>query len=517
MMRVVHLLTSDGGGAGRAALRLHHGLLASGVDSSMLVKEKTSADAKVREVPALEARHDPSAVLLRAVTSNLIWQNRSPVSNTHYTLGYPGWDLSSHPDVLAADVIHLHWVADWLTPVSIARLQDLGTPMVWTLHDQRPFTGGCHFSAGCVKYTEDCVRCPQLREDPWGLARANLRDQSKLFQPGSIRVVAPSVWLAQAARESAVFRNFKVDTIPYSLDTETFKPMPQADARAQLGLPAAGVFLLFGAANAAERRKGFAEFLAAISICGRDGEFAERARAGLVSLLCFGQPGDGLDPSGIPLHSLGTIDSDERLAAVYAAADLFVLPTLEDNLPNTMLEALSCGTPVVAFGTGGVPDMMADGKTGRVTPVGDTALLALAILDLARNPEAREAMRGHCRDAAVRQFALGIQAGAYSKVYRELVGNAKKRRTPPREAQPAFTSELAPHMAGILKPLMASPINGVPIRVRALEDFYGRRFDELRQGGWPWLLNPKAWRAGALWRAFRRVRRAREKDRAARP
>src|SRR5688572_11979088 len=186
-MRVVHLNTYATGGAGRAALNLHLALRTVGVDSSLLVRDAGGTS----DVEEAQTRA-PSRRWWGWVDRQYIDRNRTPLSNTYFTPGYPGHEVADLPAVRAADIVHLHWVAEFLSPPVLARLLALGKPVVWTLHDQRPYTGGCHFSAGCSGYERDCQPCPQLAHDPCALPAANLRDQMDLLPAEQLTVVAPS-------------------------------------------------------------------------------------------------------------------------------------------------------------------------------------------------------------------------------------------------------------------------------------------------------------------------------------
>src|SRR3954465_8401478 len=170
-MQVVHLATFDrSGGAARSAYRLHQGLQQIGVDSLMHVREKASTDAAVHSWPLNLRGWRRKRV--RWLEKWYVRKNRTPLSNTYFSLDRP---LSLHERLIraaaAADIIHLHWVSEFLRAESIQRLLQLGKPVVWTLHDQRPFTGGCHFTAGCLGFTSDCATCAQLRLDPFALPR----------------------------------------------------------------------------------------------------------------------------------------------------------------------------------------------------------------------------------------------------------------------------------------------------------------------------------------------------------
>ncbi len=416
-MRIVHLATTDiSGGAARSAYRLHRGLLELGEDSTMLVQRKSSNDSTVQQLP--RSQH-PLAFYGELLQSVAIDRNRSEVSNTHFSLGWPGQDVSGHPLVQAADVIHLHWVSGFQSSTDLARLLALGKKAVWTLHDLRPFTGGCHFSAGCRKYETDCARCPQLADDPFSLAAAVLADQVRALANVPLAVVTPSQWLTACARRSRVFAGTAVETIPYGIDTTQFLPMPKAEARRQIGMPEEGFLLLTGADHGAEHRKGFHKLSEALQACGADPAFRRRIEQGQITLLCFGRPSEALKALPVPVKSLGYIESDAILRAVYSAADLFVLPSLEDNLPNTILESMSCGTPAAAFNVGGVPDLIENDKTGFMAPEGDAPALSQILLDAVAQPEKLAALRTTCRRQAEENFTLALQARRYRQLYEQ--------------------------------------------------------------------------------------------------
>jgi glycosyltransferase involved in cell wall biosynthesis len=420
-MKVIHLSTYDNdGGAARAAFRLHESLLGAGQDSSMLVQTRRSKLESVHQV----SRAANGALMFGELIQNCyIDRNRTPVSTTWFSLGWPAEDLSCHPLVQQADIIHLHWVSGLVTPHCVQALERLGKPIVWSLHDQRAFTGGCHYTAGCDRFETDCTACPQLNPDSWGVPAINLAEQVRSFATPGITVVAPSRWMAQCARRSAVFAKTRIEVIPYGIDLRRFKDLPQPEARAQLGLPEDEFLLLFGVDNAREKRKGLNELFAALTACARDKSFVRHSKA---RLLCFGEV--QVPPElPIPIRSFGRIRSDGDLSRLYAAADLFLLPSLEDNLPNTVLESMACGTPVGAFRVGGVPDLVRAGKTGFLAEPADVNGLTQIILRCARDVSNLRNMRPACRKHVETNFSYGHHARAFLSLYEDVLSTRQNR------------------------------------------------------------------------------------------
>ncbi|MFM7134022.1 MAG: glycosyltransferase, partial [Planctomycetota bacterium] len=345
--------------------------------------------------------------------------NRSERTDTLFSLPVHSAPLAAHPVVRDADIVHLHWVANFLDGDGIAALADLGKPVVWTLHDEWAYTGGCHYAAGCTDFaTGGCARCPQLREDPLGLVASAFARRADAFRSRAIRVVAPSRWLAERARESIVFRGQSVETIPYGLDIDVFAPPSNEDRsafRRSIGVPEDAFVVAFGVDRIGERRKGAVDLLEAL-------ELARRGFPG-IHLLRFGDASGSSKPA-FPTIDLGPIADDRRLALAYGAADLFALPTLEDNLPNGVLESLACATPVVAYRTGGIPDVVTEGVEGFLAPTGRVEALACAIMRAAARGGDARALGWAGRARILAGHTLAAQARAYARLYGRLLANA---------------------------------------------------------------------------------------------
>ncbi len=422
-MRVVHLSTSDlQGGAARSAWRLHLGLLELGCNSTMLVREKSSDHPTVRATGWTRSARER---FWEGLAAEHVWANRTPISTTHFSLGHPGLDLRQEPEIQQAEIIHLHWVADFLSADSLTALAGLGKPLVWTLHDQRPFTGGCHFSAGCTGFEAHCAHCPQLRRDPWRITERILHDEAATFTGTPIQVVAPSQWLARLARRSRRFARHPVTVIPYGVSEREFFPEDKTTARRRLGLPEDAFLILSGADHAGEKRKGLDLLLNAFQPLPATTESGRPIR-----LLAFGRALSGDTSPGDRELRLGYLTEPDKLRAAYAAADVFVLPSLEDNLPNTMLEALACGTAVVAFAVGGVPDVLREGENGWLVPAGDSVALGAKLRMLADEPGVVGAcgVQGAADIAA--HYTIRQQAERYLSLYRSAAAEVQPTKPP---------------------------------------------------------------------------------------
>jgi glycosyltransferase involved in cell wall biosynthesis/GT2 family glycosyltransferase len=421
-MKVILVSTDDiSGGAARATYRLHQGLLRLGEDSRVVARHKASSDERVIPVPtSLEAHCPEGAFFGEIIQRRYVDEQRSQVSNTLFSYPYPGFDISRLPEVLEADVINLHWVARFQSPATLHKLLRLGKPVVWTLHDQWAFTGGCHYTAGCQKYIQDCASCPQLSEDPFNMPASILSEKIQLFKNADLTIVTPSQWLANCARQSKLFKSLRIEAIPNSLDVDSFKPVPKDVAKESLGLSQEVLTLLFGVEDSSEARKGFALLMEAIRHCLSNERFRQAARSPGIRLLCFGRLNQDIAALPIPATTLGYLETDEDLRRAYSAADLFVLPSLEDNLPNTVLESMSCGTPVISFDIGGLPDVITNRHTGLLVPVGNSQLLGDAILSALCDSSLRATMGENGRNLMAGRFNLSVQATRYRDLFREL-------------------------------------------------------------------------------------------------
>lgn len=456
-MRSVILSTYDiQGGAARAAWRLHKGLLHLGHESAMLTKHRKSAEPAVCQANIEDSPgHRAYLAQLDQARRTLIETNRTDISNTYFSLPYPGYDLSVHPLVQEADVLNLHWVSELLSPETIARLHQLGKPMVWTLHDQRAFTGGCHYSAGCAAFESSCAICPQLRDNSAQLTQNVLATARRLL-PRNLTLVAPSRWMAECARRSFLFGQARIEHIPYGIETDVFLPEDKARAREALGLEPHGFYFLFGADSCFDKRKGFEPLLASIALCLQNPAFKEKAAAGRVRFISFGYASEQYLQTGLPIRPLGHFDSDHKLRSLYSAADVFLLPSLEDNLPNTIIEAMSCGTAVIATDAGGIPELISHERTGLLVPVNQPQRYAAAMLFACEHPEQVKNWQHNALRHAQEHFPLEVQARKYVQLFEELLSGwprSQGQMAPPASRiLPALEDSARLVSEGLIKP-----------------------------------------------------------------
>lgn len=433
-MKVFQLNFSDiNGGAARAAYRIHHAVRAGGLDSTMLVSLAESGDWTV-EGPGSPLGRAMARIRPHAGTGpRALLRTENPIIHSPAILP-SGWARRLNGS--DADVIHLHWVAGEM--LSIREIGRLTKPVVWTLHDMWAFCGAEH-------YTDDHRwrdgYQPDNRpghESGFDLNRWTWNRKRKYWRR-PMHIVTPSTWLADCVRESTLMRDWPVTVIANPLDTEHWRPLPQAMARELLGLPADVPLALFGALGGGrDPRKGFDLLLRAFE------HLRESPQARGLELVVFGQLAPQSPPDlGFPIHYTGHLHDDLSLRVLYSAADVLVIPSRQDNLPNTGVEAQACGTPVVAFDIGGLPDIVAHQHTGYLAKAFDVADFAHGIgwvLEARSTSSSFRAvvqsrggagaaaknhigpaeldMRINARNRAVKQFAYLRVAEQYRAVYR---------------------------------------------------------------------------------------------------
>ena len=386
-MKVAHFCTFPHGGAATAAIRQHNGLRQAGVDSRFYYFRDEKNQTLGSDFSKIEFSPVRNEGPLASVNSFLAKRRRRRIHRL-YDEHLESRDeqletfaMAELPDPtvldwssIDADIVNLHWISFFADFPSFFKSIPNHIPIVWTLHDTHAFTGGCHYSGDCMRFADGCGNCPQVcSANPQDVSLASLLAKRKAYRNKNIQVVAPCAWMRDLAKRSSVWPSgTKFKKIEYGLQLEKFKAVDQKAARVELGLDANKQLIAFGAMEIDNPRKGFEYLLAALEKVKASGADCE--------CLVFGS-GQIEQTAGLPkLNSLGFIDSAERLCQAYSAADVVVVPSIEDNQPQVGLEAMACGTPVIAFDTCGLPEYVKDGKTGWLCPVADADALAEKIM-----------------------------------------------------------------------------------------------------------------------------------------
>lgn len=418
-MKVVHINKTDaGGGAAVAALRIHRSLLRAGVDSNILVQEQKRNEANefVTGTGFLNNTKNFSRFVFERLA--ILPHEKNSSMRYNFSIANTGQSIADNPIVKEADIIHLHWINQgFLSLDGLQEIFSLGKPVVWTLHDMWPFTGGCHYAGNCFEFNEHCGFCPFLRDPQKKDMSYEVYSRKKeIYSKGNLSVVTCSRWLATMARSSSMMKNANIiTTIPNPIDTNFYRPLDREDCRKELGLPIDKKLILFGAANILDIRKGFRYLEEALTII----QDSFPAISSKMELVVFGK----LDKSwtnkfSFKINPMNFISNPETLVKLYNACDTFILPSLQDNLPNTVVESLCCGTPVVGFGIGGIPEMITHMKTGFLAEVKNSLSLANGIYNmLFFGPEQRLAVR----ESAVQLFAENTVAHQYIDVYNKVL------------------------------------------------------------------------------------------------
>lgn len=415
-MRVLHINTRDrDGGAAIAAMRIHKGLRDMGTQSVFLAQGNLSGDVDVvfpkgkknRLKALLNSRFEPLIRKMLHVETNYTW-----------SMGCVPFDvISPFLSEESFDIVHLHWINDGF--LDIAKLKDIKAPMVWLLHDSWPFTGGCHIPFDCVRYETGCHDCPELNECVrCDVARRVFHQKSKYY-PKSIHIVAPSRWLADAARSSALFSGKDIRVIPNGVDVQQYHPIDKRVAKDILGVPQDCKLILFGAVAAtSDFNKGFDLLSAALERLRNDEEFSAH-------IIVFGSKTPINSPDfGMPTIYTGRLYDDISLALLYNAADVMVVPSRSESFSNVCLESLASGTPVAAFAIGGLLDQIEHKRNGYLARPYDADDLANGIRWILEDKERLCELRFAARKRVETLFDLKDVARQYNDLYEEIIAQS---------------------------------------------------------------------------------------------
>ena len=376
-MRVLIVNTSErNGGAAVAANRLMEALNNHGVKAKMLVRDKQSDSLTV---VGLQGKWWQQWCFL--------WERLVIFCHLHFSrkhlfeldIANTGTDITRLPEFREADIIHLHWINQGMLSLGVIRkILNSGKPVVWTMHDIWPATAICHLTLGCNKFKTGCHHCKYLpgNGSTRDLSAKIWRRKQHLLDGQSITFVACSRWLEAEAKMSALLNGQKVTNIPNSIDTSIYKVGNRSEARQRLGLPTDKQVILFVSQRVTNLNKGM-EYL--IEACNQlVSQHPEMKETTAVAIL-GGHAEDVVAELPFEAYPLGYVSEEYRIADVYRAANVFVLPSLSENLPNTIMESMACGIPCVGFKVGGIPEEIDHLKNGYVAAYRNAEDLARGI------------------------------------------------------------------------------------------------------------------------------------------
>lgn len=413
-LKILHCTTFDVSfGAGIAAYRLHKALIASGIDSRMLVQEKAGDDDTVI---------GPGNIFTKMSTKFALLCDKLPLIR-YGKINYNNWNVNWFPRRIISriksenpHIVHLHWIGNGFIPIEA--LKYISVPIVWTFHDMWAFTGGCHYTLSCTRYKDACGMCPQLHSQrDFDLSRRIWNRKNKHWKNIDFKIVALNRWMIQSIAESSLLKSRETRVIPNCLDLNVFKPFDKISARKELGLPLQKKLILFGAIHSmSDTRKGYAYLRQTLRQVAGNPSMTD------TELVVFGASYQQNDtPDKLNTHYMGTLTEEKTIALLYSAADVFIAPSIQDNLPNTVLEATACGTPSVAFNIGGLPDLIEHRNTGYLAQPFSTDELGNGIIWILENDDRYRTLARNAREKAVREFSPEIVAKKHINLYNDIL------------------------------------------------------------------------------------------------
>lgn len=419
-MRVLIVNTSERiGGAAIAAGRLVEALKNNGIKAKMLVREKQTDRLSV-----IGLKKNGWRVWQFIWERVLIWkENRFKKHNLFAVdIANTGTDITAIPEFQAADIIHLHWINQGMLSLNdIRKILQSGKPVVWTMHDMWPCTGICHHARECDKYHQECHHCPYIYKGGGkkDLSNQVFKKKKEIYQLAPVTFVTCSRWLKDRASQSALLNGHTIIDIPNPINTNLFKPQNALEARNRIGLPTDKKLILFGSVKVTDKRKGIDYF---VESCKLLAEMHPELKEEL-GVVVYGKNSEQLKPL-IPFQvfPLDFISTEKDLVNIYNAVDLYVTPSLEENLPTTIMEAMACGVPCVGFNVGGISEMIDHLHNGYVAEYKSAKDLANGIIWTLNESEYQTLSEEACRKA-VSNYSESTIAKKYIDIYNKITGD----------------------------------------------------------------------------------------------
>lgn len=416
-MRVLIINTSERmGGAAVAAGRLMESLKNNGIKAKMLVRDK-----QTDQISVVGLKQSWLHVWKFMWERIVIWKANRFKKNDLFAvdIANTGTDITSLPEFQQADVIHLHWINQGMLSLNnIRKILESGKPVVWTMHDMWPCTGICHYARECTHYEKECHHCPFIyggggKKD---LSTRTFRKKKEVYSLAPITFVGCSQWLRDKAKVSALLTGHTVINIPNAINTNLFKPRNKQEARSKCKLPQDSKLILFGSVKITDKRKG-AEYM--IEACKLLAERYPEWKESL-GVVVFGKQSQQLqDLIPFRVYPLPYINNEHEVVNIYNSVDLFVIPSLEENLPNMIMESMACGVPCVGFNVGGIPEMIDHLHNGYVAQRKSSEDLANGIHWILTEPEYAELSEQAYRKVTA-NYSERIIAKKYTDVYNKI-------------------------------------------------------------------------------------------------
>lgn len=418
-MRVLIINTSERiGGAAVAASRLMESLKNNGIKAKMLVRDK-----QTDQISVVSLDHSWLTVWRFVWERIVIWNaNRFKKNNLFAVdIANTGTDITTLPEFQQADIIHLHWINQGMLSLGdIRKILLSGKPIVWTMHDMWPCTGICHHARECSHYQQECHHCPFIygggnKND---LSTQIFRKKKALYKLAPITFIACSHWLEERAQSSNLLLGQTVTNIPNPINTNLFKPRNKKEARSKCHLPQNRKLILFGSVKSTDKRKGIDYLIESCNLLVQ--KYPELKQS--MAVVAFGNQSQQLESLlPFPVYPLNYVKNERDLVDVYNAVDLFVTPSLEENLPNTIMEAMACGIPCIGFQVGGIPEMIDHLHNGYVAQYKSAEDFANGIYWALTESEYPALSEQACRKA-VANYSEGIVAKKYIDIYNKITG-----------------------------------------------------------------------------------------------
>ncbi len=414
-MKVLLINTSDVvGGAAVAANRLLHALNESGIEAKMLVKVKSSDDDKVILISdtllsrLLDKIRFIFERLLIFVANKFSKKNLFAVS-----IANTGIDISAFDAVKEADVIHIHWINQGFLSLSdINKISSLGKPIIWTMHDMWPFTSVCHYAGDCHEYQKKCEKCNMLNSNC--MVKQTFDDKLKLYSNANVTFVGCSNWISNLAKSSSLIKNKPIFSVPNTIDIDKFRPIDKKEAKHKAGFDIKKTHILFISQKVTDERKGVMYFVEAMNKIKSN--YPEKSKN--IEVIILGKNSDQILLQ-IPFktHSIGYVSDENKIIDIYNAADIYVTSSMQDNLPNTIMEAMACGIPCVGFNIGGIPELINHGVTGFVAEPKNVDSLAEGII-FVLSENIYKNFSDNCVNKVVSEYSYPVIASKYIEIYK---------------------------------------------------------------------------------------------------